>query len=42
MKKIIKRDGRKVTFHSGKIYDAIQNAFDACGKENTNEIVEKI
>ena len=42
MRKIIKRDGRRVNFHSGKIYDAIQNAFDAVGKENIDEKVEKI
>lgn len=42
MKKIIKRDGRKVNFNQDKIYDAILNAFDACEKEGSEEEVEKI
>lgn len=42
MRKIIKRDGRKVTFNHSKIYDAIMNAFDAVGIENCDETVEKI
>ena len=41
MRKIIKRDGRRVNFHSGKIYDAIQNAFDAVGKETISKALEK-
>ena len=42
MRKIIKRDGRKVNFNQSKIYDAIQNAFDAVGVENSEELLEKI
>ena len=42
MRKIIKRDGRKVNFNQSKIYDAIQNAFDAVGIENSEELLEKI
>ena len=42
MRKIIKRDGRKVNFNQSKIYDAIKNAFDAVGIENSDELVEKI
>lgn len=42
MKKIIKRDGRKVNFNQDKIYDAILNAFDACEKEDCEDKVEKI
>lgn len=42
MRKIIKRDGRKVNFNQSKIFDAIQNAFDAVGIEANEEVVEKI
>ena len=42
MRKIIKRDGRKVNFNQSKIYDAIQNAFEAVGIENSEELLEKI
>jgi hypothetical protein len=38
MKKILKRDGRKVNFDQSKIYDAINDAFDACEIENKNDV----
>ena len=41
MRKIIKRDGRKVNFNESKIYNAINDAFDACEKSNP-AMVEKI
>ncbi len=41
MRKIIKRDGRKVAFDERKIYVAIDKAFDACGLQN-DELIETI
>ncbi len=49
MRKIIKRDGRKVNFDERKIYEAILKAFESQGKKDdekveriTDEIVQKV
>lgn len=40
MRKIIKRDGRKVTFDDRKIYNAINAAFVACNREEPAHVEE--
>ena len=41
MRKLVKRDGRKVPFDERKIYVAIDKAFNACGLEN-DELIETV